>query len=191
MYGSKAAAFWRGLAFVDLKDEHGVRRLERFINSKATRRLIAEFDAGRAIVAGTALVLYPPSRSHQMVQKRRAARTHHRTPAGRATAELSAANQAVRNATAHAERIAEALRKAKAAGDAKQIAKWTKRQRAAAERLVVVRERLSTAQRQADEARQARAVKPRRLDLTTRSGCLGRYCFAVDHNPCPYGAGAR
>jgi hypothetical protein len=181
MYGSKGAAFFKGLAFIDLADEYGYRRLERFIASKQTVSVIQDFDAGKPIGFGFAVVLYPPSRPHTLAVKRRAARKHHRTAAGRVTAELSNANQAVRNATDNARRIAETLTKAQAAGDTKTISKWTRRAKAAAERLVVVRERLSKAQRQADEAR---AAKPRRrqMDLTTRSGCLGRYCFAADHS---------
>jgi hypothetical protein len=181
MYGSRGVAFFKGLAYVDLVDEYGYRRLERFLAGKATMAVIRDFDAGTPIGFGFAVILYPPSKPHTLPHKRRAARKHHRTPAGRATAELSNANQAVRNATDHAERIAEALRQAKAAGDTKQAAKWTKRAKAAVARLVVVRDRLTTAQRQADQARQVRqgrTVKPRRLDLTSRNGCLGRYCFA-------------
>ena len=181
MYFSKGVAFFKGLAYIDLADEHGDRRLERFIASAATRAAISDFDGGKPISFGFAIVLYPPSRPHTLAHKRRAARKRHRTPAGRATAELSNANQAVRNATAHAERIAEALSKAKAAGDTRQISKWTRRAKAAAARLEVVHERLGKAQRRADEAR---AAKPRRrpVDLTTRSGCLGRYCFAPARN---------
>lgn len=181
MYGSRGVAFFKGLAYIDLADEHGDRRLERFIASKATVSVIRDFDAGKPISLGFAVVLYPPTKPHRLASKRRTARKRHRTPTGRATAELSNANQAVRNATAHAERIAEALRKAKAAGDTRQKSKWTRRAEAAAARLEAVHERLGKAQRRADETR---AAKPRRrpMDLTTRSGCLGRYCFAPARN---------
>ena len=48
MYGSRGAAFFKGLAFIDLADEHGDRRLERFIAGNATVAVISDFDARQA-----------------------------------------------------------------------------------------------------------------------------------------------
>ena len=62
MWSSTAVVFFRTVAYVDLLDSAGKRRLERFSISSAGQRMIRDFDAGKKIDP-KGFVLLPPSAS--------------------------------------------------------------------------------------------------------------------------------
>ena len=106
--GARTVAFFRGTTYLDRIGPDGERRIERYMNSAAARRLIVAFDSGtQPITADTTLTLLPPYKQFTIADKRERSRKFDQTPAGRARTELSHARTAVRNANANAERIAE------------------------------------------------------------------------------------
>ena len=184
--GARTVAFFRGTTYLDRIGPDGERRIERYMNSAAARRLVVAFDSGtQPITADTTLTLLPPYKQFTIADKRERSRKFDQTPAGRARTELSHARTAVRNANANAERIQKRLANLRAADNGsaqarRQIERWEKSRTRAAERLVEVAERLKCAERAVAEAKKLQGVttRPRRhLDLTTRSGAEGRYVF--------------
>ena len=73
LYGSHNVAFFRTVAYVDLPDSKGGRRIERFNLTKMTRKLIEKFDrTGRADPAGYHLIAPSPgfTMDHRLAKSR-------------------------------------------------------------------------------------------------------------------------
>jgi hypothetical protein len=64
-FGSRKVAFYRTKAFVELVDEDGNPRVERFDIDKRARAVIANFDAGKVVNAGMVKLL-PPRPSERL-----------------------------------------------------------------------------------------------------------------------------
>jgi hypothetical protein len=78
-YGSTAAVFFKTCAYVDVVDEDGVRRVERFVLSSEARKLVEEFDRGQQVLSGGRLmVLKAPSRGRSLDHQLRQSRAHRR-----------------------------------------------------------------------------------------------------------------
>jgi hypothetical protein len=71
MWGSSAVVFFGTVAYVDLLDKNGDRRLERFNISSAGQRLIRSFDAGDDIKE-SGFTLLPPSKRQTAASLRKA-----------------------------------------------------------------------------------------------------------------------
>lgn len=74
IYGAKRVAFCRTVAYVELEDEQGKPRIERFCITESMREALAEFDrTGKAHPGG--FLLSPPSKGnrldHMLEAKRR------------------------------------------------------------------------------------------------------------------------
>jgi hypothetical protein len=59
-YGSTKAIFWRCRAYVELLDEKGRRRVERFNIPEVARKMIRDFDKGKKIAPGGFTLTPPP-----------------------------------------------------------------------------------------------------------------------------------
>jgi hypothetical protein len=70
-FHSRKVLFFREVAFVELPDELGHLRVERFIMGQAMRDVIASFDRGEPIIPEAGFTLGPPSRSDTLEAKRR------------------------------------------------------------------------------------------------------------------------
>jgi hypothetical protein len=70
MWNSTVVVFFGTVAYVDLLDAAGKRRVERFNISLAGQRFIREFDAGSPITPG-GFVLLPPAPSMTIKEKRK------------------------------------------------------------------------------------------------------------------------
>ncbi len=87
LYGSRTVAFFRTVAYIELRDPKGNPRIERFTLSKPTGRSIVRFDkTGKAAPAGYHLL--PPSPGRTMDRNLERGReyqalTRHRTPAAK------------------------------------------------------------------------------------------------------------
>lgn len=78
-YGSTAAVFFKTCAYVDVVDEDGVRRVERFVLSSEARKLVEEFDRGQQVLSGGRLmVLKAPSPGRSLDHQLRQSRAHRR-----------------------------------------------------------------------------------------------------------------
>ena len=98
--GARTVAFFRGTTYLDRIGPDGERRIERYMNSAAARRLIVAFDSGtQPITADTTLTLLPPYKQFTIADKRARSRKFDQTPAGRARTELSHARTALRKRT--------------------------------------------------------------------------------------------
>jgi hypothetical protein len=60
MYGSKFVLFFSHVAYVDLLDEGGARKIFRFRIEKAAREFIKAFDAGEEVTSGGFRLSPPP-----------------------------------------------------------------------------------------------------------------------------------
>ena len=73
--GARTVAFFRGTTYLDRIGPDGERRIERYMNSAAARRLIVAFDSGtQPITANTTLTLLPPYKQFTIADKRERSR---------------------------------------------------------------------------------------------------------------------
>lgn len=78
-YGSTAAVFFKTCAYVDVVDEDGVRRVERFVLSSEARKLVEGFDRGQQVLSGGRLmVLKAPSKARSLDHQLSQSRAHRR-----------------------------------------------------------------------------------------------------------------
>ncbi len=139
--GARTVAFFRGTTYLDRIGPDGERRIERYMNSAAARRLIVAFDSGTQ----------PITTDTTLTQAR--AFTQIRPDTGWPCSDrIEPRPIAVRNANANAERIQKRLANLRAADNGsaqarRQIERWEKSRTRAAERLVEVAEWLNAPNR--------------------------------------------
>ena len=100
-FGSEAVVFFRRYAYVDVKGDDGVRRVERFFLSDAAQAVVRAFDLGEDTPEdGRMLTLLPPTPGtrleHKRVrdrERRQAMRDGTYTPAKRKRAKRSRSGQ--------------------------------------------------------------------------------------------------
>jgi hypothetical protein len=83
-FGAKKVLFFRTVAYVELPDDHGKRRVERFIMNSSMRDLIDRWDRGKDIIPDGGFLLRAPSRANtfdaERVRKQQEkARAHQRS----------------------------------------------------------------------------------------------------------------
>lgn len=87
LYGSRIVAFFRTVVYMELPDNKGNLRIERFRPSRPTERSIARFDrTGKADPAGYHLLPPSPGKTmdHQLeIARKYQAATKHGTPASK------------------------------------------------------------------------------------------------------------
>ena len=75
-FGAKRALFFRSVAYVELPDDHGVHRVERFSLNQGMRKLIEDFDKGLQVIPKAGFLLKTVAKARQLnhrarVEKRR------------------------------------------------------------------------------------------------------------------------
>jgi flagellar biosynthesis GTPase FlhF len=170
MYGSQAVVFWRDVAYTDLVDTDGIRRVFRFMNPKAAVNRIARFDNGEAFPLGSGITLLQPVKSHTLKAMRKSAAKRTKRYADRRKQLQNTLEKKKRSATLAAQRLTNAMVNEKQ--DAKKIAQIKKQKAVAEESLKKARVSLA----EMDKNKQKRA--PKKFDLTTRNGAIGNYKFS-------------
>ena len=69
-FGTKKVLFLRRVAYVELPDENGGSKVERFSMTESVHNLIRDFDSGNPIIPHGGFLLTAPSPSHTLDQKR-------------------------------------------------------------------------------------------------------------------------
>jgi hypothetical protein len=167
MYGCKIVVIWKTVAYLDMVDTDGIRRVYRFMISQETISRTAAFDRGEAFPMGAAIELLPPNDSnklknkkqyrHQRQQKRKVAVDQARAAIKKAKQDLAKANMQKTMANE--------------AKDAKKVAAITKR-------IAVKQEVLKKAQAKISSLKVKTRVATK-FDLTTRNGAIGNYNFGL------------
>jgi hypothetical protein len=170
MYGSQVVIFWKSIAYVDMVDSDGVRRVYRFIVTKDGTARLSRFDHGEPFPLGSAVTLQPPTKGTTLKAnktRRQAAKKQYvdrrkrlQTNLKRATTKLEQEKQ----------RLAKAMSNEKQ--DAKKLAVITKQKEMAEASVKKVQADLT----HMDTAKTQRA--PKKFDLTTRNGAVGNYHFS-------------
>jgi hypothetical protein len=65
-FGTKKVLFLRKVAYVELPDEKGKTKVERFLMSPSVHQLISDFDRGNKIIPHGGFLLLAPSASQQL-----------------------------------------------------------------------------------------------------------------------------
>jgi hypothetical protein len=160
MYGALITIFWKHVAYVDMVDSDGVRRVYRFRISREAIERTKAFDKGEPYPPGAAITLIPPLKSDTLKAHAKRTSRHH--------AKKKQARIQVKNAEQRAKEITEQLKRimANEKQDSKKIAEVKKR-KATAEKAVL------RAKVKMNKKRKSPA-----FDLTTRNGAFGNYHFA-------------
>lgn len=66
LYHATKVMFFRSVAYVEVPDENGKRRVERFHLSDGMRKLIEDFDRGLSVIPEAGFLLKAPSASHRI-----------------------------------------------------------------------------------------------------------------------------
>jgi hypothetical protein len=74
--GSKKVLFFRSVAYVELPQEDGSLRVERFVLPQAMRDLVADFDRGKGVIPRGGFLLRPPAPSDSLNRLRNDSRSH-------------------------------------------------------------------------------------------------------------------
>ena len=69
-FGTKKVLFFRRIAYVEIPDENGESKVERFFMSESVHNLIRDFDRGNAIIPHGGFLLKAPSPSNTLESKR-------------------------------------------------------------------------------------------------------------------------
>jgi len=77
-FGSSKVLFYRSVAYVEMADENGDRRVERFTLNGAAKAFVADFDKGKQVSTGgfTLNVARPSERLQSLSKKARSKRAH-------------------------------------------------------------------------------------------------------------------
>ena len=180
MYGSKAALFWKGYAYLDLiTPEDGIVRVHRFRLSPGAFQHIDDLDTGKPFHEGTAVLLHAPSPSETLPRKRKSSRQWTRTASGKASRKLSNARRALAEAKAAVSQFENIISQTKSSSTIASVQAKERRQR-----LNQAREKVTRLSQEFEEVCRApggpKPRKARRFDLTTRNGAAGAYNFV--HN---------
>lgn len=170
MYGSQVAVFWKRIAYVDMVDSDGIRRVYRFLIDRDGTARLGKFDHGEPFPLGSAITLQPPSKAqtlkarkirHQVQKKQYVDRRKRlQTNLKRAATKLKREEQLLTKAMANEKQ------------DTKKLAAITKKKEIAEASVKKVQADLFNM----DTAKAKRA--PKHFDLTTRNGAIGNYRFS-------------
>jgi hypothetical protein len=182
MFGSRAAIFWKGTAYVDLiSPEDNVRRIERFMVNQKAFQHIRDLDTGKPFREGTAIVLDAPTPSKTLESVRQANKRYHDSPRGKLVGRLTVARSAKRTAEARYDRAVIDFETAQERHSATSpiIAQAKEQRKIAREALQKARETEAALADRVD-AKRTRSGKPRprngrKFDITTRNGAAGHY----------------
>jgi hypothetical protein len=167
-HGAQMAIFWKNVAYVDMIDADGVRRVFRFKVTKAARKLITDFDHGEPFEIGRAILLEAPSKNQTLKAGRKRLQAKKNENKKRANRRLRL-TAAMTKKKAAAERAARRLREANVKKDRQSLAAIKQRKKEADAALKAVRDKIAAM----DRTNRRRA--PKTLDLTTRNGAAGNY----------------
>jgi hypothetical protein len=70
LFRSSKVLFWRTVAYVELPDENGKKRVERFVMGETMRQVIASFDRGEGVLPEAGFILRPPTSRETLERKR-------------------------------------------------------------------------------------------------------------------------
>lgn len=65
-FGTRKILFLRSIAYVELPDEKGDTKVERFFMSESVQQLVRNFDMGDKVIPTGGFLLLPPKPSHQL-----------------------------------------------------------------------------------------------------------------------------
>jgi hypothetical protein len=170
MYGSQVVVFWKHIAYVDMVDGDGVRRVYRFFVTKDGTARLSRFDHGEPFPLGSAVTLQPPSKAQTL----KASKTRRQTAKKQYVDRRKQLQTNLKRAATKLEREKQRLTKAMAneKQDAKKLAIIAKQKEAAEASVKKVEADLA----HMDTAKNKRA--PKKFDLTTRNGAVGNYHFS-------------
>jgi hypothetical protein len=173
MYGSQVVIFWKHIAYLDMRDNDGIRRVYRFAVTRTGTQRLCKFDHGEPFPLGSAITLMPATKSQTLSAVRKSAqrRKKQQKQYGDRRKRLQSS---LKNASKKLEREEQQLTEimANELQDTKKIAAVKRRKK-------VVEASISKIQvdlQQMDAAKSQRA--PKKFDLTTRNGVFGRYNFS-------------
>lgn len=168
MYGSTVVIFWKTIAYLDLVDPDGVRRVYRYACNADVMKRTAAFDRGEPFPRGSAIILKPPLGFNKLTIKSRANRKRLRRHfVVQQKAEIAYRRAKARHAKVE-EQFAKVMANEKQSGSKKVEA--IKKQKMVTEKAVK-----QTTIKLAQIAAAKKKREPIKFDLTTRNGALGRY----------------
>ena len=74
-FGTKKVLFLRTVAYVELPDENGEMRVERFLMSASVKQLVSDFDKGKKVIPKGGFLLLAPHNSNRLDVMRETDRT--------------------------------------------------------------------------------------------------------------------
>lgn len=170
MYGSQVVIFWKHIAYVDMVDSDGIRRVYRFLVTKDGTVRLSKFDHGEPFPLGSAVTLQPPSKAQTLKAgktRRHAQKKQYTDRRKRLQTDLKSHNRKLELAN---KKLTTAMANEKQ--DVKKIATIKKQAELAASHVLKTQDDLL----HMDDAKTKRA--PKKFDLTTRNGAIGNYRFS-------------
>jgi hypothetical protein len=171
MYGSQIVIFFKKIAYLDMVDTDGVRRIYRYLVSKEATARLSRFDRGQAFPLGSAIALLKPPKSHTVQGLKHARITRQKKYEDRRRRLISTLDRKSREAKISDEQLKKTMTNEKK--DAKKIAAIKRRKTQAEAAMKEARKAIADM----DKKKAERA--PRKFDLTTRNGALGNYNFSA------------
>jgi predicted metal-binding transcription factor (methanogenesis marker protein 9) len=170
MYGSQVVIFWKSVAYIDMVDGDGIRRVYRFFVTKDGTARLSRFDHGEPFPLGSAVTLQPPTKGSTLKANKTRRDVKKKQYVDRRKQLQTNLKRAATKLEQEKQRLAAAMNNEKQ--DAKKLAVITKQKEMAEASVKQVQADLA----HMDVAKDKRA--PKKFDLTTRNGAIGNYRFS-------------